>query len=124
MTLEFGKLSRKEKLNLFTAWLDGEIIEYSKAYDWKAVNYPVWLPDCRYRIKPKADKIPWSQISDNFKWAARNSDGEVYVYSILPRAANRRWSCPVITKARIDEVFKDFEVGNIEWDKSLQERPR
>lgn len=49
---KFGELSREEKINLLTAWVDGASIEtYSDfSESWRPIPMPIFMPDVKYRI--------------------------------------------------------------------------
>ena len=99
----------------------------------------VWIPVCTHmtigaavRKKPipltKPD-IPWEFIKDEYKWAARDLNDEVFLFEHPPscdRAAGI-WHhddhrCPQ-SPVQISNIL-DFDPGTCDWKDSLVERPK
>lgn len=124
----FGQLPREEQLALFAAWLDGKQIEIQATPNNWYTGKPLWELNSLYRIALKPDVIPWPAIQRRFKFAARDQDGEVWVFTHKPELVTTKWSINGLgyvggANARVSDVLEDFVLGDTPWQESLQERP-
>lgn len=74
-----------------------------------------------------ADYIPWTDISLEYKWYARNENGQCLLFKNKPRIENRcYWTAPIepcyIEQGLDAHVFRRFSEGTTDWKTSLQER--
>jgi hypothetical protein len=88
---QFSELSREEKLELITAWVDGSVIEaYSAFGEWRAVPTGfAWWGTSIFRIAPKPvvkPSINWDHVSEKFVALAVDEDGTWVLYSGAPVA--------------------------------------
>ncbi|MDF7671143.1 hypothetical protein PT276_08065 [Orbaceae bacterium ESL0721] len=101
---------------------------YTRSRGWVA-HYAIRLPDLarkKYRIKPKATPlpIPWEVIPSNWKFAAMDSDGEVFIFTGEPYILERglQWWCRSAFEVRFADILK-IDTTGIDWRKSLTKRP-
>ena len=45
----------KENKHILDAWAEGKTIQWKciEKEDWKDIKYPIWVEECKYRIKPE-----------------------------------------------------------------------
>lgn len=117
----FDEMSREEKLELLTAWVDGVPIEYLDSFDvWVESNHPVW-GGTYYRVKPVVqDSINWSHVHEDFKYMARDGDGRVFLYKANPYRSETTWSFVGYQAA---SPFSSYKRGDTDWKDSLVCRP-
>ena len=79
-------------------------------------------------LKTTKPKIDWAQVSENYRYLARDADGRVFLYAIRPEITTPEWRAPEWWS--LDDgtcadasVFKSLEVGTCDWRDSLVERP-
>ena len=121
-----------ERIVVMQAYADGKEIE------WRYVNQEDWLPcqiiswnwaNCEYCVAPPPPPIPdyidWSHVHSDFKFMARDADGESLLYTDRPVCKGTWWRTNSIeigiSKA---EVFASFVRGTVDCADSLIERPR
>jgi len=135
----FGELSREEKLELLTAWVDGKTIEFFSRVkeQWEKIAAPSWVENSQYRIALTPDSIDWSHVSPDLKYIARDLNGEVWIYNHKPkldRSSNRwlsdadiiasNYGRKILWDERHGCVFSSYVRGTVYWKDSLVERPR
>lgn len=89
--------------------------------DHTVVNSP------KERLVMFTDYVPWADINKEYKWFARNENGDCFLFKNMPRLENRcYWVAPYppcYLEQGIDaNVFSGFARGTIDWKNSLQER--
>ena len=125
MDKTFGELSIDEKLELHRSMYEGRPVQY-----W-AVGCGMWRTKFSsefndhlvYRTTPEPEtdiELPWHVISPEYKWAAKDADGFVWVYEEEPSLGfdvwrSHGWSCTC--KNLIHKP------GNKPWEQSLIKRP-
>jgi len=124
----FGTLDIETKLALHRAFYEGKVIEciYHSQGKWRMTNCSKWLPDYVYRLQPEPLRdiiCPWSALDDQWQHAARDEDGQVWVYTEKPEAANGYWVVSAGECHRIDGILVGIDPGNKPWDESLISRP-
>lgn len=125
----FGDLSRKDQLELFSAWLDGKTIEYHIEYDtWVTCDMPYWYEKVIYRVKPEPkipDSINWDHVASEYSYMVRQPGGAVLLSTEKPCkcivSQELHWRVP--GKYVNAGCFKSLVIGNLPWDQSLVERP-
>ena len=72
----YGELSREDQIALFTAWLDGGVIQFTDSLygKWKTVTTPDWNGDSMFRIKPGKFIFNWDSIDPRWINLSRESD--------------------------------------------------
>ena len=111
---------------------DGHTIEARSVYggSWETINvfqfYMTRIDEellCEYRIKPTKPSIDWSQVSDEYRYLAKDMSGSVFLYKEKPETVNYSWSVghPDFINA---SIFKSLEVGTCDWRDSLVKRPK
>jgi len=124
----FGELDIETKLALHRAYYEGKEVEFN-LYDgvFIVAKSPIWSGTCTYRIKPLPLTdivLPWEAIDPQWKWAARDADGRVYLYKQEPDVAEtyiQEWTSKMGVMGA--QGFFVFSPGNKPWDESLIERP-
>lgn len=118
----FGELSKVEKIELFTAWLDGKDIECRHNHgDWFCSLYPQWDSVTKYRIKPCKPSINWDHVVDKFNWMAMDHGGEYYLFVSRPEQEPLCWVSYGDDCVRA-EYLKSFKAGTCDWKDSLVKR--
>lgn len=127
-----------EKIAIMQAALDGEPIQYrprncinwysSKmsshlSWDWGVNEYRIAPP------KPQPDTFDWSVFPENFKFIAREPDGQAFAYEVKPVKTDSTWAHVegdtfAITNRHGTPRLTAYTRGNLPWDQSLIERPR
>jgi len=113
----FSKLTRDEKLELLTAWVDGGVIEYDAGKGWLKVDRPTWNPDFTYRIKSAILEVG-KTYADKYgdKWTCIAVD-DTYAYMRLGKGGPAyAWHLNGVSKAHISSTYnvnpsKPVEVG-------------
>lgn len=116
----FGELTKQEKLDLFEAWLDGGTIQFNKVGDWQNTDFPYWLPEMYYRVKPTKPSINWDHVSNNLNYLIRDNNTHV-VCQNEPTFDGRTWkgySYYIPASA-----YKSFKPGTCKPEDSLVIRP-
>jgi hypothetical protein len=120
----FGELSREEKIELFSAWVDGKPIEYysNKNVGWVATTPPSWSKDFYYRVKVTQDYIDWDQVQPQYKWMARSCSGNTYLYKVKPELMYDCWGASLRTEEIVKVTQSSYIQGTTDWKDSLVER--
>lgn len=122
----------KTRRDLMKVLADGHTVEYKSIVgeEWFTVeNFGfniTTLDDTLlhvYRIKTTKPSIDWSQVSDKYKYLARDEDGQVYLYVNKHVLKQNNWWTLEDGDYDIASVFKSLDVGNCIWSESLVERP-
>lgn len=72
-----------------------------------------------YRTKPRQLIIPWEVIKNEYKWAAMDGDGEVYVFKKKPAIDHRDWY-----HDEYGNIYAlNIDTTGIDWRESLVQRP-
>ena len=68
-------------------------------------------------------EIPWGILSNEWQYAAKDLNGEVYLFTKEPWMTEDDWAsgCQMCWVSRI--LNKNLDPHNIAWDKSLTKRP-
>lgn len=68
--------------------------------------------------------IPWECIKPEYKWAAKDDDGHIYVYTEKPKAGAGayQWSCREGVYHSVMAMF-GVDAGSVMWNDSLTQRP-
>lgn len=114
-------------IEVMQAYVSGQPIEYRRLGEkvWVECSSPVWdWVHNSYRAKPLTpDYIDWAQVSDKYKYMARDSSGDAYLYLYEPELVNNcYWFCEDDNPVKAD-VFASYKKGDVSWDNSLVERP-
>lgn len=134
MTIRYdGEVRRR--MAIMEAYLEGAPIEIkgldhdpNKWFPLSGTQFDNWA-DYDYRVKPdeeiaaEPDIIDWAQVSDKYKYMARDSSGDAYLYLYEPELVNNcYWFCEDDNPVKAD-VFASYKKGDVSWDNSLVERP-
>lgn len=117
-----------EKIVIMQASIAGREIEYistSSGDTWYLCIAPNWnWANWNYRIAPpRVDDIPWDALNPELIWAARDQNGELYLYSSKPSQGNDSWELKDAIICRVDEDLVVYKVNGLPWNESLQKRP-
>lgn len=74
-------------------------------------------------VRNTKPSIDWSQVSEKYRYLARDGIGEVYLYVDRPERNNRNWWTDDFLGFAVADVFKSLDVGDCHWTESLIERP-
>lgn len=74
-----------------------------------------------YRTKQRKLEIPWEHIKPEFKWAAMDEDGAVYIYNNKPIMGRDGWDWDEGALAGINNVL-NIDTSGIDWRESLTQR--
>lgn len=90
---------------------------------------PQWVNTIIYRAKPAPvtqDVVPWEAIAPKWRWAARDSNGKLYLYDEMPNSdATFSWNPPVSGQCRaLYNILANLTPGTCDWRDSLQQRPQ
>ena len=129
MNKTFGELSIDEKLELHRAMYEGKPVQYwvDDHERWETKCTSQFHDNLVYRIAPEPEtdiELPWHVISPEYRWAARDESGDIYVYESEPFVSNalRLW---VGDDAKYCNhlIHLIHKPGNKPWDQSLIKRP-
>lgn len=121
------------KIEVMQAFLEGKQIE-TRNYDnelWHTyLNIePGWnWQNFDYRVKQTSPLIiPWEALKADYRWAAKDEDGEIYVYTEKPKPDSLGlglgyWRYEGLNY-RVDAVMITQDPDNIGWKESLIQRP-
>lgn len=107
----FGELGIETKLALHRAFYEGATFERHKGLAWLSGFTPLWDSGTIYRVKaePLRDiSVPWEAIHPRWKWAARDADGDVYVYESLPNTLDGTGAWSGSNFANVTDVFANI----------------
>lgn len=119
----------QEKIQIMQAFVDGKQIEndfnrVGEWVDWTIDAEPSWdWEEHDYRIKQASPLIiPWDAIKPEYKWVAKDSNGEVFFYKNKPILGAVDWS-DKSENIYYSEIINIQDPDNINWKDSLVERP-
>ena len=73
-----------------------------------------------YRTRPRQLVIPWEHIKQEYKWAAMDESGSVWVYEGKPKAGDSAWGY----SGGLDGIGAlNINTTGIDWRESLTARP-
>lgn len=86
---------------------------------------PQWESRMSYQVraieKPKTKpSIDWSYVAPQYKWLARDANGDAYVYKERPQRGGDAWIFGVCKSV---DHLKCYVAGDCDWKDSLVERP-
>ena len=73
---------------------------------------------------PRDISLPWAVVDGRWQWAARDANGEVFLYTASPELSelNKIW-LSLDDNREVTGLFANFDPGNKPWDESLIRRP-
>jgi hypothetical protein len=115
-----------EMIKVMQAYVEGERVELQGGPfpEFSKVPTPLWdWLNFDYRIAPaaKPDTIDWSHVAPEFKWMARDSEGQCWLYFSQPKVGNGCWYSP--DDATPADSFTSYHRGTCDWKDSLVKRP-
>lgn len=114
----FRNMTPEERSAIVEAILTDNAEAYGAA-EWQTPS--PWVTfDGIYRTRPRQLMIPWEHIKPEYKWAAMDDSGAVWVYAEKPYANDSAWgSCDGLET--IDAL--NINTTGIDWRESLTARP-
>lgn len=112
------------------AFADGAVVQSKYRNDpddnWTTVVGPGFnFTQFFYRVKPvEPDSIDWSHIGPDFKWMARDEDGNCYIYRNKPAIYSYFWKGGLGDDVLVNNLFTSYRRGTVDWTDSLVERPK
>lgn len=89
---------------------------------WATVILTTHIPlDIIYRTRPRQLVIPWEVIKPEYKWAAMDGDGSIFVYDVEPNLSLHDW----VRNGGLPECIDALNINTtgIDWRESLVQRP-
>lgn len=125
-------MSLKEQIAVMQACADGKAIEtrprgidggwihcFNPSFDWFSQEYRV--------APPKPDEVDWSAIREEYRWIARQENGDAMAYPFKPFVLESGWYSeyqkgqPLITT--VSGFLSSYRNNGLPWRESLIERP-
>lgn len=128
--LPFKDCSREDQHILLDAFLNRKVEFYSHNSETfinvnNAISPASLHTEWIYRTKPiKRLAIPWEHIKPEYRWAAMDRDGEVYIYDAQPTICKIEffWGDNGSNYRAVD-FLSSIDIEGIDWRDSLVERP-
>lgn len=126
--LPFKDMSDEDKLRIVNACIAStEHVQYYIQNHWTNKS-DGWIGmDSAYRVKkatelPTPLNIPWEHIHPQWKYAAMDENGNVFLYTSEPFSvkADEQWSC---CDMFTDTICLNINTDNVTWELSLTKRP-
>lgn len=119
----FRDLTPEERSEIVEEKLRGNVEAFNDAdecMEWRASGSGYIRMASIYRTRPRQLVIPWKVIRPEYKWAAMDDSGAVWVYAEKPYANDSAWgSCDGLET--IDAL--NIDTAGIDWRESLTARP-
>lgn len=117
----FRDMTPEERSAIVEAWLKGDVEYYSHASDdWQEKGDSGLYGETVYRTRPRQLVIPWEHIKPEYKWAAMDESGSIWVYAGKPQAGDSGWGY----LGGLDGVGAlNINTTGIDWRESLTARP-
>lgn len=122
-TKTFGELTREEKLELMTHWIDGGMVEVRYTKKWAVVRPPSWNPMSIYRKAQTKPSVNWDHVSDDFNWLAVGGDGKAYLHGKKPYLDKTYGFWISVSATRTARVLSSYKRGTCDFKESLVMRP-
>lgn len=117
----------QEKIEIMQSFVDGKKLEWRSSMfpEWQETENPSWeWNSLDYRIKQVSPLIiPWDAIKPEYKWAAKDGNGTIYLYQDKPYAGTNtdKWFSQLSYSFTNLLIIQDPD--NIDWEDSVVERP-
>lgn len=121
----FRDMTPEERRAIVEAWLsaDGAEVFHPHQEKWIVLDENYGIAGFNaYRTRPRQLVIPWEHIKPEYKWAAMDADGEVYLYPEKPEDGGDQW-LPVEDDAIKANDVLNIDTTGIDWRESLTARP-
>ena len=119
---QFKDLTDEEKLLIIEEKMKGNV-EYTNGFGWNKASESNLKFGYIYRTKPKPTKkldIPWQFIKPEFKWAAMDKNGEIYLYLEKPECKDGYFYS--INYMSLGDIL-NIDTTGVDWKTSLTQRP-
>lgn len=119
----FKDLTKEERSEIVEALVSGLEVECFYFGKWEPA-YSIIELRYAYRVKQRKLDIPWEIIKPEYKWAAMDGNGVVFVYEEVPVKASGWWNVRVNNGVAscISETLS-IDTTGISWENSLTQRP-
>ena len=114
---------QENMVQILLAKMQGIEVEYLSHGSWYYSPAEYFDLSFTYRIKPHElpiTKEMWAMIGEEWKWAAKDKDGEVCFYKEKPFKTNRYWYA---ASEHYALNVLTLNTDGIDWRKSLTRRP-
>lgn len=122
-------MTARKHAELIKQWADDNsiVIEWLKddgdgKGEWTECVSPTWQDVLEYRIKPTKPSIDWSHVHPDYKWMAKDEDGEMWLYEVEPSLAVSGWVAGYLGGMQA-MCFASAKPGSCHWRDSLVQRP-
>lgn len=114
----------KYMIEVMQAYVDGKQVEHSLTGDtWHILRTPYWdWQGLSYRIAETPDSINWDHVSPEFKYMARDENGDVVLFTNKPTLSERIWRCDKGSYCCATS-HASYTRGTFDWKNSLVTRP-
>ena len=89
----FKDMTSEERSAIVEAWLIGNVDIYAVG-KWQNTANDHIVAYQPYRTRPRQLVIPWEHIKPEYKWAAMDESGSLWVYKGKPKAGDSAWGYP------------------------------
>lgn len=118
----FRDMAAEEQAEIIRAIVEGDSEYFSNEGVWEESRNAFISLNSAYRTRQHKLEIPWEHIKPEFKWAAMDEIGDVYVYSTKPRMRTVEWRQEMGYSININELL-NIDTSGIDWRESLAQRP-
>lgn len=116
----FRDLTPDERSAIVEAWLKGDVEYYSHASeDWQEKGDSGLYSETVYRTRPRQLVIPWEHIKPEYKWAAMDESGVVWMHKEEPGICKDGW----FSTGNYASAILNINTTGIDWRESLTARP-
>lgn len=75
-------------------------------------------------ISERDIQLPWAALHLKWRWAARDEDGSIFLFTDRPSADDGIWRSETAESFHVsDGTFANVNPGTKPWDQSLTQRP-
>lgn len=121
----FRDMTPEERGAIVEAWISSDGCEVlRKGIIWERSDSVDFMLDADgvYRTRPRQLVIPWEHIKPEYKWAAMDESGEIYIFDCRPSPDADQW-VPSGDKAIMVNGVLNINTTGIDWRESLTARP-
>lgn len=125
-------MKTEDKIKVMQAYLDGKKIESRSIPNGEWSEFflePNWnWEELEYRVSEIPDSIDWTHVAPQYKFMARENNGETYLFANEPHiytssVSGGHWYDTYNGDLADASVFASYKKGNVDWKDSLVKRP-